>query len=296
MNTPDHRSSVTTGIRAQLGRGILSLLRKFFPIKDLVLSEEDMIEIIEEGKRSGAIDKTEHELLTSIFEFTDTTVKEIMVPRTDVVGVDINMPPEKLLRIVIEEGYSRIPVFDGTMDKIVGVLYTKDLLSVFEHRGLILLQDVIRTPFLVPESKKIGILMRELQAKHQHMAIVIDEFGGMEGIVTMEDIVEEIVGEIKDEYDEDKKDVETASDGSVVISGGMSVRDFNDRFGPLLPEGSDYETISGFLHKQAGRIPELHEEIVYKQRAFTVVKKNQRRIIHLKMKTIPEGGSNAVTA
>ena len=219
-----------------------------------------------------------------------------MVPRTDVVGVDINMPPEKLLRIVIEEGYSRIPVFDGTMDKIVGVLYTKDLLSVFEHRGLILLQDVIRTPFLVPESKKIGILMRELQAKHQHMAIVIDEFGGMEGIVTMEDIVEEIVGEIKDEYDEDKKDVETASDGSVVISGGMSVRDFNDRFGHLLPEGSDYETISGFLHKQAGRIPELHEEIVYKQRAFTVVKKNQRRIIHLKMKTIPEGGSNAVTA
>ena len=296
MNTPDHRSSVTTGIRAQLGRGILSLLRKFFPIKDLVLSEEDMIEIIEEGKRSGAIDKTEHELLTSIFEFTDTTVKEIMVPRTDVVGVDINMPPEKLLRIVIEEGYSRIPVYDGTLDKIVGVLYTKDLLSVSEHRGLILLQDVIRTPFLVPESKKIGILMRELQAKHQHMAIVIDEFGGMEGIVTMEDIVEEIVGEIKDEYDEDKKDVETASDGSVVISGGMSVRDFNDRFGPLLPEGSDYETISGFLHKQAGRIPELHEEIVYKQRAFTVVKKNQRRIIHLKMKTIPEGGSNAVTA
>ena len=287
---------MTTGVRAQLGRGILSLLRKFFPIKDLVLSEEDMIEIIEEGKRSGAIDKTEHELLTSIFEFTDTTVKEIMVPRTDVVGVDINMPPEKLLRIVIEEGDSRIPVYDGTLDKIVGVLYTKDLLSVFEHRGLILLQDVIRTPFLVPESKKIGILMRELQAKHQHMAIVIDEFGGMEGIVTMEDIVEEIVGEIKDEYDEDKKDVETASDGSVVISGGMSVRDFNDRFGPLLPEGSDYETISGFLHKQAGRIPELHEEIVYKQRAFTVVKKNQRRIIHLKMKTIPEGGSNAVTA
>ena len=287
---------MTTGIRAQLGRGILSLLRKFFPIKDLVLSEEDMIEIIEEGKRSGAIDKTEHELLTSIFEFTDTTVKEIMVPRTDVVGVDINMPPEKLLRIVIEEGYSRIPVFDGTMDNIVGVLYTKDLLSVFEHRGLILLQDVIRTPFLVPESKKIGILMRELQAKHQHMAIVIDEFGGMEGIVTMEDIVEEIVGEIKDEYDEDKKDVETASDGSVVISGGMSVRDFNDRFGHLLPEGSDYETISGFLHKQAGRIPELHEEIVYKQRAFTVVKKNQRRIIHLKMKTIPEGGAHAVSA
>jgi CBS domain containing-hemolysin-like protein len=287
---------VTTGVRAQLGRGILSLLRKFFPIKDLVLSEEDMIEIIEEGKRSGAIDKTEHELLTSIFEFTDTTVKEIMVPRTDVVGVDINMPPEKLLRIVIEEGYSRIPVFDGTMDNIVGVLYTKDLLSVFEHRGLILLQDVIRTPFLVPESKKIGVLMRELQAKHQHMAIVIDEFGGMEGIVTMEDIVEEIVGEIKDEYDEDKKDVETTSDGSVVISGGMSVRDFNDRFGPLLPEGSDYETISGFLHKQAGRIPELHEEIVYKQRAFTVVKKNQRRIIHLKMKTIPEGGAHAVSA
>ncbi|MCX6136988.1 MAG: hemolysin family protein, partial [Ignavibacteriales bacterium] len=237
---------------------MLRVLRKLLPLKDLALSEADMMQLLEEGKRSGAIDKTEHELIESIFEFTDTTVKEIMVPRTDVVSVDISMPREKLLRLVIDEGYSRIPVYDGSLDNIIGILYTKDLLSVFEHRGLIILQDVIRPPFLVPESKKISALMRELQTKHQHMAIVIDEFGGMEGIVTMEDIVEEIVGEIKDEYDEDKKDVELSSDGASLISGGMSVSDFNERFGASLPEGADYETISGFLHKRAGRIPELH--------------------------------------
>jgi len=195
------------------------------------------------------------------------------------------MPRETLLRIVIDEGYSRIPVYRDSIDNIVGILYTKDLLSMFEHRDVIILQDLLRPPFLVPESKKISSLLKELQIKRQHLAVVIGEFGGMEGIVTMEDILEEIVGEIGDEYDEEHKDVETSSDGTVLIAGSMTVPNFNEKFHSSIPDDPDYETISGFLHKLTGRIPELHEEIHFEHQSFTVVKKNQRRIQQVKVKT-----------
>ena len=249
-------------------------------------SEDDVKQLLEEGKKSGVIDTTERELIESVLEFTDTTVKEIMVPRTDVVAVELSVDRDKLIRVVIDEGYSRVPVFQGTIDNIVGIVYTKDLLSMFEHRDVILLQDIIRPPYFVPETKKISVLMRELQTKKQHMAIVIDEFGGTEGIITMEDILEEIVGEIRDEYDEDHRDVETNVDGSVIVNAGMSIHDFNERFHSSIPDDADYETISGFLHKQTGRIPELLEEIPFENLSFVVVKKNERRIRQVKVKTI----------
>jgi CBS domain containing-hemolysin-like protein len=249
-------------------------------------SEDDVKQLLEEGKKSGVIDSTERELIESILEFTDTTVKEIMVPRTDVVAVELSVPREKLIRVVIDEGYSRVPVYQGTIDNIIGIVYTKDLLSMFEHRDIILLQDIIRPPYFVPESKKISVLMRELQTKKQHMAVVIDEFGGTEGIITMEDILEEIVGEIRDEYDEDHRDVETSLDGSVVVNAGMSIHDFNERFHSAIPDDVDYETISGFLHKQTGRIPELLEEIPFENLTFVVVKKNERRIRQVKVKIV----------
>ncbi|MBI2427399.1 MAG: HlyC/CorC family transporter [Ignavibacteriales bacterium] len=246
-----------------------------------------MKQFLEEGERSGAIDKTEHELIKSIFEFTDTTVKEIMVPRTDVFAVDIATPRDHLIHILIDQGYTRVPVYRDSIDSILGIVYTKDLLGVLEHRGLILLQDIIRPAYMVPESKKISVLLRELQKNRQHMAIVIDEFGGTEGIITIEDIVEEIVGEIRDEYDEEHSDVVTASDGSVQVSGGISIHDFNEKFKSEIPEDTDYDTISGFLHKQTGRIPELFEEIKYANIIFTVAKKNERRIRLVKIRIAP---------
>ncbi len=247
-------------------------------------SADDIKELLEEGRRTGAIDPTEHELIESVLAFTDTTVKEIMVPRTDVVAVELSVPKEKLIRVVIDEGYSRVPVFQGTIDNIIGIVYTKDLLSMFEHRDVIILQDIVRPPYFVPESKKISLLLRELQTKKQHMAIVIDEFGGTEGIITMEDILEEIVGEIRDEYDEDHRDVETSLDGSVLVNAGMSIHDFNEKFHSSIPDDVDYETISGFLHKRTGRIPELFEEIAFENLTFIVVKKNERRIRQVKVK------------
>ena len=247
-------------------------------------SEDDVKELLEEGKKSGVIDSTERELIESVLEFTDTTVKEIMVPRPDVVAVELSVPRDKLIRVVIDEGYSRVPVYQRTIDNIIGIVYTKDLLSMFEHRDVIILQDILRPPYFVPESKKISLLLRELQTKKQHMAIVIDEFGGTEGIITMEDILEEIVGEIRDEYDEDHRDIETSLDGSVVVNAGISIHDFNDKFQSAIPDDDDYETLSGFLHKLTGRIPELFEEIPFENLSFVVVKKNERRIRQVKVK------------
>ena len=251
----------------------------------LKYTADDIKLLLEEARQSGAIDPTEHELIESVLAFTDTTVKEIMVPRTDVVAVELSVPRDKLIRVVIDEGFSRVPVYQGSIDNVVGIVYTKDLLSMFEHRDVIILQDIVRPPYFVPETKKISLLLRELQTKKQHMAIVIDEFGGTEGIITMEDILEEIVGEIRDEYDEDHRDVETSVDGSVVVNAGMSIHDFNDKFHASIPDDADYETLSGFLHKRTGRIPDLLEEIPFENLSFVVVKKNERRIRQVKVKT-----------
>lgn len=251
------------------------------------LSEEEFKQVLEASSISGTINKTEHDLIRSILEFTDTTVKEIMVPRPDVVALDISMPRDVLVHKVIEEGYSRLPVYRGSMDNIIGIVYSKDLLSLLEHRDLIVLQDIIRPAFFVPESKQISQLLREFQQKKAHLAIVIDEFGGTEGIITMEDIVEEIVGEIHDEYDEVSKSIEPAKDGSMIVDGLTSVADFNEQFDAAIPESSDYETLAGFLQKTTGRLPDVKEEILVDTLVFTILSKTARRIRQVRVTRMP---------
>ena len=252
------------------------------------ISEEEFKLMLEEGTKSGVIDKTEHRLITSIFEFTETTVKEVMVPRPDVVAVNINTPREALVRIVLEEGYSRLPVYRETIDHIVGIVYTKDLLGLLEYRNVIILQDILRPPYFVPEGMKISQLMQELQRQKLHMAVVKDEFGGTEGIITMEDIIEEIVGEIHDEYDEELKDIEQSADGSYLVNGRLAIGEFNE---PVLESRSRTmpatRPSSGFLYKITGRIPDLNEEIPYGQMVFTIVRKSQRRIRMVKVRVRP---------
>lgn len=242
------------------------------------LSEEELKKVLEAGTISGAIDKAEHELIKSILEFTDTTVKETMVPRPDIVALDISMSRDVLVHRVIEEGYSRLPVYRGNIDNIIGIVYSKDLLSLLEHRDLIVLQDVIRPVHFVPESKKISQLLRELQQNKAHLAIVIDEFGGTEGLITMEDIIEEIVGEIHDEYDEVSKANEPAKDGSVLVDAHLSISDFNAQFNAEIPESPDYDTLAGFLQKTTGRLPDINEEIRFLDLVFVIAAKTARRI------------------
>ncbi len=247
------------------------------------LSEDELKQVIDAGSRSGAIDKTEHELIKSILEFSDITAKEIMVPRTDIVALDISMPREQIINKVVEEGYSRLPVYRDTLDNIIGIIYSKDLLSLMEHRDIIILQDIIRPAYFVPETKKISQLLREFQQNKVHMGIVLDEFGGTEGLVTIEDIIEEIVGEILDEYDEVHKEYESTSDGSVIIDGSMSISDFNEKFRQKIPESTDYETVAGYLQKITGRVPELNEEIRTNSFTFKIISKSARRLKQIRV-------------
>jgi putative hemolysin len=255
------------------------------------ISEEEFKLMLEEGTKSGVIDKVEHELIDRIFEFTDTRAKEVMIPRTDVVAIDIKTPHEKIIKIVTEEGYSRIPVYVDTIDHVVGIIYTKDLITLLENRDLIVLQDIIRPAYFVPDSKKISQLMREFQQKKIHLAIVVDEFGGTQGIITMEDILEEIVGEIHDEYDEVLKEVETSADGAFLVNARLPITQFNARFGCDIPEDFDYETVGGFLYKLTGRIPDLNETIQHKNLTFTVVTKSERRMRQIKVRKAPASTS-----
>jgi putative hemolysin len=209
-----------------------------------------------------------------------------MIPRTDVVAIRFDTPRDKLIQIVTEEGYSRMPVYKDSIDNIVGLIYTKDLISLLEHRDLIVLQDIIRPAYFVPDAIKISKLMKELQERKLHMAIVVDEFGGTQGIVTMEDILEEIVGEIHDEYDEVLKDVEQSTDGAALVNARMNIKDFNEKFGVEIPDDPGYETMNGFLYKITGHIPEMSEVINYGDLQFTVIKKSQRRIRQVKVKKI----------
>jgi CBS domain containing-hemolysin-like protein len=187
---------------------------------------------------------------------------------------------------VTEEGYSRVPIYKGSLDNIIGVVYTKDLITLLENRDLIILQDILRPPYFVPDAIKISKLMRDLQQKKIHMAIVVDEFGGTQGIITMEDILEEIVGEIHDEYDEVLKDVEQSADGSALVNGRIAIEVFNEKFEGGIPEDPEYETLNGFLAKHTGRLPEVQEEIRYGNLQFTVLKKSNRRIRLVKVRKV----------
>lgn len=251
------------------------------------LGKEDLRDVLEAGSESGLLDKTGHELISSILEFTDTTAKEIMVPRPDIVALDINTSRDVLVSKVIEEGYSRLPVYDGSIDVIIGIIYSKDLLSLLEHRDLIILQDIIRPAYFVHESKKISQLLREFQQKKVHLAIVIDEFGGTEGIITMEDILEEIVGEIHDEYDEVKRAVEESGDGSAIVGANISIHDFNEQFSASIPDAPEYETLAGFLQKVTGRLPEVNEEIRQVGFSFMILSKTARRLKQVKVTPLP---------
>ena len=177
-----------------------------------------------------------------------------------------------------------MPLYKDTIDNIVVIIYTKDLILLLELRDLIVLHDIVRPAYFVPDAIKVSQLMRELQEQKIHMAIVVDEFGGMQGIITMEDILEEIVGEIHDEYDEVLKDVEQSADGSALVNARISIHNFNEKFGAEIPEDPEYETLNGFLFKVTGSIPELFEEIQYGPFQFQVLKKSHRRIRQVRVR------------
>ena len=191
--------------------------------------------ILERTTKSGQINILERELIESVLKFNDKVVREVMIPRGDIVALDIEEEPKRSMRKVIEEGYSRLPAYRGSIDNIVGIIYAKDLLTMMENGGVIVLQDVLRQVYYVPEAQKISQLLRVMQKDKIHLAIVVDEFGGTEGIVTLEDVLEEIVGEIQDEYDESLSEMLHDESGDIHISGSMTVNRFNEPAGGRHP-------------------------------------------------------------
>lgn len=256
-------------------------------------SGEELRLLLEQGREGGTIEEAEHELIENVFEFGDTIVKEVMVPRTEVIALDITKPPAELIKFVVEEGYTRMPVYAGSIDHIIGVVYSKDLITLLQHQNLIILQDLLRPAYFVPETKLIPELLREFQRNKVQLAIVVDEFGGTAGLVTMEDILEELVGEIQDEYDEEALEVERVEDGVYLVDASVTIPDLNDAVeGFALPEGDDYTTVGGLVNKWFGRIPSADESFERDQVRMTVLKTVDRRVVQVKLEDMNREAAN----
>ena len=209
--------------------------------------------MVKEGRQQGVLDQTEMELIHSVFEFSDTPVRKVMVPRPKIFALDAATDPAEVGGLIVESGFSRIPAFDGSIDNIVGLVYIKDALRLLEKRQPVVIRKILHPVLFVPETKKVGALLKELQKRRSHMALVIDEHGSVTGLVTMEDLLEEIVGEIQDEYDWEERAVERLRDGSLVVEGTVSAAELRDK---LRGPAARIERVRdrGRLHARAPRL------------------------------------------
>ncbi|HET6371408.1 MAG TPA: hemolysin family protein, partial [Nitrospiria bacterium] len=265
------------------------LLRPFGPnVREGTFISEDEIKLmLKEGRERGVFDQTEQELIHSVFEFNDISVKEVMVPRPKIHALQIDTPSRDVLRYVTENKFSRYPVFKTTINDICGILVFKDMLGALAKQEEVHIRELLHPVYFVPETMKVSYLLKELQRRRLQMAIVVNEYGSVEGLVTMEDLVEEIVGEIRDEYDVEERPVERLKDGSLVIDASLSVRDLRNDFGLPIPESSEYETLGGFVLSQLQNMPRGGEIIRYGDYKFTIVDMEGRRIAKLKVERKP---------
>ena len=243
---------------------------------------EELEKLLAAQAAKEEVDQSAPQLIRSIFELSDKRCRDVMVPRTEVICVDISTPSSEVLRLLTEENHSRIPVYRDDVDHIVGILHARDLIPLLQHPELIVLQDTIRPAHFVPWLKPIGDLLREMQRKKIHMAIVVDEYGGFMGVVTLEDILREIVGDIGDEFEVEEKQVDKQQDGTFLVDAALEVDRFTQAFGFPLPEG-DFDTLGGFLSSMAGHLPDVGERFTFNGWAFTVHAKEGARIDRVRM-------------
>jgi len=249
-------------------------------------TEEEINLIIAEGREKGVFDATEQEMIHSVFDFTDTTARQAMTPRTDIVGIDINEDTREIIKKITAYGYSRFPVYEKRLDKIVGILYTKDIIKILQHSNLIVINDIIRKPLFIPDSMMLNTLLKTFQHKRVHVAIVLDEFGGTAGLITLEDLLEEIVGEIHDEFDIDQREFVKNSDNLAFVAASLRVDELNDQFGTKLPE-DDSDTIGGLVFENLGHPAEKGEEVIIENLKFSVLEVEDNRMKRLSVEKIP---------
>jgi len=251
------------------------------------ITEEEVKLLIKEGGTHGVFEPTEEKILQSVFEFTDTSVKEVMVPDTRMVAIQIDRSPKEILSIIEEEQFSRYPVFGRELNDVRGILNAKDFLTILGKTGQVDIRKIIRPPFFIPETVKISLLLREMQRRRIHMALVVDEYGGVAGLVTMEDLVEEIVGEIRDEHDTESPVIQL-SDGTLLIDASISLRDLKEDYHIPLPESPEYDTLGGFLMTALQKVPQAGDMVELEGKQIKIVEMVGQRIAKVKLEKLPE--------
>ncbi len=280
-------NSIFVGILTSTTALVLSPFgQKPFTERALV-TEEEVKMLIKEGGRHGVFEPTEEKILQSIFEFTDMSVKEVMVSTTQMVTVRIDMAPEEILFLIEEEQFSRYPVLGKGPNEIRGILHAKDFLTAQAKTGQADLRKIIKPPFFIPETMKISLLLREMQRKRTHMALVVDEYGGIAGLVTIEDLIEEIVGEIRDEHDIESPVIPMA-DGSLLIDASISLRDLKEDHHIVIPESTEYETLGGFFMTTLQKIPQVGDVVVLEGKRIRILEMVGQRISKVKLEKLPE--------
>ncbi|MGQ9500947.1 MAG: hemolysin family protein [Anaerolineae bacterium] len=271
-----------TALNAWLTGSPATLMGAGFP----TVTEEQIKTLVDAGEEGGIIEEEEKEMIYSIFELGDTLAREVMVPRIDMVALEVNTSIEEALRVIVEVGHSRIPVYDETTDNIVGILYAKDILKCWPHFETLRLRDILREPYFVPETKPVDELLQELQRRKVHIAIVVDEYGGVAGLVTIEDILEEIVGEIQDEYDSEEPSLVLLSPDEVICEGRTDLDDINAALHADLPTDVS-DTVGGLIYSCLGRVAVAGDQVRFGDLELSVLAVTGRRIKKVRVRRLP---------
>ncbi len=280
---------MTDAKESPAGKTFFQRFKTFFSLKgspDTTRElEHEIQELLEDGEEQGLISSHEEQLINSIFDFRQTVASEIMTPSVEIVSADVHSAIKNVVKLITDEGLTRIPVYDGSEDSLVGILHAKDLLRIcsLSDKQPLQLKDVLNAPMIIPESKPITELLRDFQSQKNHMAIVADEFGSVRGLVTLEDVIEEIVGEIDDEHDQEERELRVVDEQTIVVDAKIEVEEIEDYFQCTLPDGA-YESVGGLIIARLGRVPEKGDEVVAAGLHFTVLAADQRRVQQVRIR------------
>jgi putative hemolysin len=271
-------------VTTYISNGLITMLGGKVNKNQPYITEDELKTIVDVSQEEGVLQVEEKEMIYNVFEFGDLQVKDVMVQRVDIIALDSEATFEEVINIIKTEQFSRIPVYKETIDNIVGILNVKDLVMLHTENGEFSLEKFMRDPYYTFEFKKITDLFREMKKDRTHMAVVLDEYGGTVGIVTLEDLVEEIVGDIDDEYDEDEKEIDVIKEDEYVVSGSVKIEEINDLIGTSI-ESDEFDSVGGFVIGQLGRIPEMAEEVEYNNVKFKIEEINKNRIRKIRIYT-----------
>ena len=276
------------GEQKQRGETVFGALTRILTGRRRALTEEELQEAISSSEEEGLLAEREGDMLQAVFEFGDTIVREVMVARPDMVCCPLDAPLDELLRVILASGHSRVPIYDGSIDRIVGVVYAKDLLRYWGAAPAdFTLATVMRTPFFIPEIRRIEDLLIDFRTRRVHMAIVVDEYGGTSGLITIEDLLEEIVGDIQDEFDLEEEWVKEQADGSLLLDARANVEELEERFAVEIPRDK-FDTVGGLLIHLLGTVPSAGDAAEVQGLQLKVVDADERKVRHVLVTRLPQ--------